>query len=277
MWSIEVVKRNGWSNLKNYYWPAFVVSLITALIFNGASVNRNTDSGNTNYVFRVGNVSRSVDVSSDSDLAAFLLSSIFFSILAAVFLILLIAKILIGNPLIVGGCRFYMESRAQKRSAGISRLLWVFSSGSYWNVVKVMFMKDLYTVLWFLLFVIPGIVKMFEYMQIPYILSENPDADSRDVFALTKEMMSGYKFQYFLLALSFIGWILLAAFAGAIAGSLASLIVNLFVAPYMDASYAEVYASSRSNIAGFPFKGYGGEEDQSVYEQMNGNDYYTGY
>lgn len=277
MWSIGEVKRNGWSNLKNYYWPAFVVSLITAWIFNGASFSINTNSGDIHYEFRVGNISHRGDASNSPEFEAFLLSSIFFTIVAAVFLVMLIVKILIGNPLIVGGCRFYMESSAQKGSAGIGRLFWVFYSGSYWNVVKVMFLKDLYTFLWFLLLVIPGIYKMYEYTQIPYILSENPDADSRDVFVLTKEMMGGYRFQYFLLNLSFIGWILLVAFVGILASTWISVVVGLFIVPYMDASYAEVYARCRKNIEGFPFNGYGTEEERRVYEQVGGDDYRAEY
>ena len=50
-----------------------------------------------------------------------------------------------------------------------------------------MFLRTLYTFLWSLLFVIPGIIKAYEYRLIPYILSENPDMNSDEVFALSKQ------------------------------------------------------------------------------------------
>ena len=46
-----------------------------------------------------------------------------------------------------------------------------------------MFMKDLFTFLWTLLFIIPGIIKGYEYMMIPYLLAENPDMSRQDAFA----------------------------------------------------------------------------------------------
>ena len=44
----------------------------------------------------------------------------------------------------------------------------------YGNVTKTMFLKQLYTFFWSLLFVFPGIIKSYEYRMIPYLLAENP-------------------------------------------------------------------------------------------------------
>ncbi|KAB1440977.1 DUF975 family protein [Candidatus Galacturonibacter soehngenii] len=41
---------------------------------------------------------------------------------------------------------------------------------------------------------------------VPYILAENPGIDSKRAFELSKEMMMGEKWNYFVLGLSFIGW-----------------------------------------------------------------------
>ena len=79
------------------------------------------------------------------------------------------------------------------------------------NVVLVMFLKNLFTSLWTLLFVIPGIVKHYEYLMIPYILAENPGMDRKEAFQISKRMMDGQKMETFILDLSFIGWILLSA------------------------------------------------------------------
>lgn len=46
-----------------------------------------------------------------------------------------------------------------------------------------MFLRDLYLVLWTLLFIIPGVVKSYEYKMIPYLLAEYPDMSTKEVFA----------------------------------------------------------------------------------------------
>ncbi len=86
------------------------------------------------------------------------------------------------------------------------------------NVVLVMFLKNLFTSLWTLLFVIPGIVKHYEYLMIPYILAENPGMDRKEAFQISKRMMDGQKMETFILDLSFIGWILLSAITCGIVG-----------------------------------------------------------
>ena len=159
-----------------------------------------------------------------------------------------------------------MESRQSLQSAGIGKVFWVFGCGNYMNVVKIMFLRDLFTALWSLLLVIPGIYKGYEYAMIPYILSENPEADSRDVFAVTKDMMNGNRFQLFLLELSFIGWYLL--------GVLLCCVGGVLVVPYQEASIAELYSHLRSFIHGFPFNGYGGEPEVFYDNGNQGDDRY---
>ena len=69
-----------------------------------------------------------------------------------------------------------------------------------------MFFRDLYTFLWMLLFIIPGIIKSYEYQMIPYILAENPEISRNEAFQLSKDMMYGNKWKSFVLDLSFLGW-----------------------------------------------------------------------
>ena len=97
----------------------------------------------------------------------------------------------------------------------------------------VLFLAFIKTLLWSFLFVIPGIIKIFEYAMIPYILAENPGISTKDAFALTKKMMRGNKFRLFKLNLSFIGWYILSFFTFGIG--------TLFLLPYVDAAKAEFY------------------------------------
>ena len=50
------------------------------------------------------------------------------------------------------------------------------------------FLKQLFTFLWCLLLIVPGIVKAYEYMMVPYILAENPDMSREEVFERLNEV-----------------------------------------------------------------------------------------
>lgn len=133
----------------------------------------------------------------------------------------------------------------------------VFRSGNYGNIVKTMFLRDLYLVLWTLLFIIPGVVKSYEYKMIPYLLAEYPDMSTKEVFAKSREMMNGQKMDTFILDLSFIPWSVLSSITAGIAGL-------FYVSPYKDATYAELYDTL---AAGMPGNG------QQVYEDENSGIY----
>ena len=97
-----------------------------------------------------------------------------------------------------------------------------------------MFFRDLYTFLWGLLFVIPGIIKGYSYRMVPYILTEHPDMEPEEAIRLSQQMMNGNKWAAFVLDLSFIGWELLSA---ATFGLLGIFYVN----PYKYATDTELY------------------------------------
>lgn len=68
----------------------------------------------------------------------------------------------------------------------------------------------LFIFLWSLLLIIPGIIASIRYSQTFYILAENPDMKVTEAINLSKKMMAGVKWKYFMLTLSFIGWALLS-------------------------------------------------------------------
>ncbi len=104
-----------------------------------------------------------------------------------------------------------------------------------WSAIKVVFFVGLYTFLWSLLFVIPGIIKAISYSQAMYILAENPGMGAREAINRSKEMMEGHKMEYFVLQLSFILWYLL--------GSITCGIAMIYVIPYVNATNANFYNS----------------------------------
>ncbi len=105
----------------------------------------------------------------------------------------------------------------------------------FWAAFKVTFFVGLFTFLWSLLFVIPGIVKMYAYSQSMYILAENKGKAALECIDESKKMTMGKKMDLFVLDLSFIGWLLL--------GSITFGIAYIWVAPYISATKANVYNS----------------------------------
>lgn len=67
----------------------------------------------------------------------------------------------------------------------------------------------LFTFLWSLLLVIPGIIKAYSYAMAPYLLAEHPEMSASEAIKESQLMMDGHKMDLFILDLSFIGWALL--------------------------------------------------------------------
>lgn len=147
-------------------------------------------------------------------------------------LVMLVLKICVFNVLEVGGCAFYAKNTVQK--AGFEEMGRGFSGGNYGNVVLTQLFRYLFTYLWTLLFIIPGIVKSYEYMMIPYILAENPNITHEQAFDLSRQMMNGHKMDAFVLDLSFLGWGLLSVMTFGLVGL-------FWTSPYYYQAKAEFY------------------------------------
>lgn len=109
---------------------------------------------------------------------------------------------------------------------------------NYGHNFVVMLLRDVYLLLWFLLLIVPGIIKAYSYCMVPYILAEHPELSANEVITRSREMMNGHKWQAFKLDLSFFGWILL--------GALTLGLVDVFwTAPYMESAQAALYLKLR--------------------------------
>ena len=143
------------------------------------------------------------------------------------------------------------------------RLLAVLLAGIVlWDGFCMNFLQGLYTALWTLLLVIPGIVKTYSYAMTPYIMSEHPSLTANEAITESRRIMNGNKWRLFCLDFSFIGWELLCSvplyaegflvlkyFTGseALAISLFLLLTIplsigfFFVRPYEEAAWATFY------------------------------------
>ena len=244
MWTRAELKDNAKKFFKYNYWRMVLISLILTMVGGGGfSFNMGyRETVNTDDMFM-----------SDAEAMAF-----FAGIMVVMLVVWIIASalsIFVFNPLQIGAQRFFVVSHYQK--ASLNELGFAFSS-SYMNVVKIMFLRSLYIFLWSLLFIIPGIIKTYEYLMIPYILAENPDIDSKEAFAMTKQMMDGNKWKTFVLGLSFIGWILLG-------GITCGIVFIFYVNPYYYMTLAELYVALKEIT--FGGRGQGGYQD--TYQQNN--------
>lgn len=199
------------------------------------------------------------DYNQDSDMSATVVAFLVIFIIVVVIVVAAIAltiAALIGNPLDLGARKFMVKNLNEK--AEVKEVAYAFDS-NYKNIVKIMFFRDLYTILWFLLFIIPGIVKSYEYFMIPYLLTENPDLTKEEAFALSKQMMKGQKWKTFVLNLSFIGWDFLSACTLGI--------LNIFyVAPYRNLTFAALFEELNA-AHGYPARYI--QTNQQPYQQMN--------
>ena len=91
----------------------------------------------------------------------------------------------------------------------------------------------LFTFLWTLLLIIPGIIAVLSYSMTFYILADDNSIGAMEAIDKSKKMMDGYKWKYFCLGLRFIGWSLLCILTLGIG--------FLWILPYMHVSMVKFY------------------------------------
>lgn len=224
MWNRAELKMRGNMAFKKNYVSAVVVALLMGIF--------GTVSGESS----ARRVSENSDIYSGNLFNVGMITGLLAGIATVVILIVLVAKVFVGNLLKMGGYRFFILN--QTAQPGIGTLLDGFRSGHYVNIVLTMFLRDLFTALWSLLLVVPGIVKHYEYLMVSYIIAENPAMDYKEAFQISKQMMDGEKMEAFIMDLSFLGWYLLSAVT-------CGLLAIFYVNPYVQASFAEMYTFNK--------------------------------
>ena len=235
MWTRALLKQNAKTAFKRNYWMCVAVSFVSLILTGGFSF------GSSNTV-SLTEEHQDFDYSAEA-LLEFLdqVPPYFWTIFLAALVVGLVVgigiSILFTNLVQVGCNRYFLENREHK--TGMGQLFYSFQGGRYGATVWVMFLRFLYILGWSFLFIIPGIVKSYSYMLVPYILAENPTLDHKRVFQLSREMMNGHKMEAFVLGWSFFGWIFLSVFTSGILNI-------LYVNPYMQATYAEFYSAVKA-------------------------------
>ena len=233
-WDIATLKGMAKNALTGSYWKSvlagFLLMLCSATAFSGTSRGAEQFESTT-------------DIEIFEQLNNNPYFGVIAMVIAAVALLAGIAglalRILVMNPLEIGIRRYFMEDLYAP--CELDRLTYGFKM-NYANGIITMLLRTVFTALWTLLLIIPGIIKSYEYRMIPYILAENPDLEWREVFSISRRMMDGEKWNAFILDLSFLGWAFLSAITLGLVGI-------FYVNPYKGLTDAALYMALREKIS----------------------------
>ena len=141
-----------------------------------------------------------------------------------------IASIIVAPPLSLGLIMVYLNvTYGDKADVGT-----VFDGfKTFGPSIVLNLLIGIFTFLWSLLFIIPGIIAAISYTLVYFIKLDNENLKTLEVIKESKKLMQGHKWEYFVLNLSFLGWILL--------GILTVGILYFWLIPYMSVTQANFY------------------------------------
>lgn len=235
MWTRAELKEQAKEVLSCCYWRSFLVSILIAIgtVGNGGSGG----SANSNH--------------SGAPLAKEIIY-----IIIIIVIVLILFRLFVGYMLEVSGRKFFTQAALNDINLGY--IGFSFKRGRYIDIFKSMFLMGIYLLLWTLLLIIPGIIKCYAYRFVPFILGDNPNIGASRAIELSNAMTDGHKFDIFILDLSFLGWIILA---------MIPLGLGLpFLAPYIDATNAQLYLTMRSHAIKY---GLTTEEELNIVSENN--------
>lgn len=141
-----------------------------------------------------------------------------------------IINLIIGGP-IAFGVTYYFINFTRNKNPILEDLFKGFSI--FGKTFIAYLLMVLFTILWALLLIVPGIIAALSYSMTFYIMVDNGGISGQDAIRKSKELMMGNKYRYFCLLCRFIGWFLL--------GILSLGIGFLWIIPYFMVSNVKFY------------------------------------
>lgn len=148
-----------------------------------------------------------------------------------------ILNCLVIGPLEVGVISIFVNLLRFNKPIEIEELFSGFKNNFGRNSLLSLLMT-IFTFLWTLLFIIPGIVKAYSYSMSYFIANDHPEYDWKTCINESKRLTNGHKMDLFILDLSFLGWYIL--------GVLCFGVGVLWVAPYHKASKINYYEAIKN-------------------------------
>ena len=235
MWTRALLKSNAKQVLSRTLQTTLLVTLVITVLSGTAGTSATTTVENAENIYQ----------QISPDMIGFLLAMAGGATLLGV-----LYNVFIYNPVLVGSKRYYMEARMG--NAPFSTLFSIFRRGDYGHVVFVCFMTRLKVFLYTLLLIVPGIIKSYAFVLVPYLMAENPQLSHIRAQQISQKVMVNEKFNYFVLEISFIGWsIVIAAVTSVVAvifwplSILVSMLLSVVLSAYIETTKAEFYAAMR--------------------------------
>lgn len=197
----------------------YLVSIVCLLLTNAPTFV--TEGPTIRLMLQAGSVEEMLRIYENSSLATtgFLLS-------------IATAAMSIFLSLVTCGWKLYaLRTSREEETGGLETLFACFQQ--FWRFFSAILLTGLFTFLWCLLFIIPGIIAAYSYSQTIFIMLDHPEMSAMDAIRASKQMMRGRKAELFVLELSFFGWAFLATFTFGL--------LNIWLEPYMQVTHANFY------------------------------------
>lgn len=123
--------------------------------------------------------------------------------------------IFVVNVMTVGACKFFRDNIMINQESSL--ISYPFKH-NYIQNVSVMFVRSILVTIGCVLFIVPGVILSMGFAAVPYIATQKPELSLVDTLKLSWNVMNGHKWEYFVLILSFFGWICLDVLTLGIAG-----------------------------------------------------------
>lgn len=143
-----------------------------------------------------------------------------------------LSNVLLAPPLTVGLQMLILTLIDRSGRPEVGQLFKGFNC--FGTAVIANLLVGIYTFLWTLLLIIPGIMAAYSYSMVFFIIAENPQISAGEAIRRSKEMMHGQRWKLFCLQCRFIGWWLLAVFFTLGIGM-------LWVIPYLNTATGHFY------------------------------------
>ena len=151
----------------------------------------------------------------------------------------LLTTILVSYPILFASMMLFLHFVRGEQKLYIGGLFKVFSKPYYGKSIGVYLLMYIFTLLWSLLLIVPGIIKSLAYSLAPFILVDNPELSANQAINESVKMMKGHKMDLFLIMLGYMGFALLSI--------LALGIPLLWVVPYYQAVLAKFYEEVKAD------------------------------
>ncbi len=146
-------------------------------------------------------------------------------------------SLFLGGVITTGLCKLLLNLATNIEKPKVENLFSYFNI--YLKTLGLNILISLAVAIGTILFIVPGIIVALMFSQAFFILAEDSSKSITQCLSESTEMMKGYKADFFVLELSFIGWWIVAALTLGIGG--------LWVAPYQKLTEANYYLSLKGN------------------------------